>query len=374
LITPAQLSEHHGYLADERRIAAYRAALAEIVRPGDVVLDLGAGTGILGYLACEAGAKSVIAIDRSDLLETARRIASDNGYSDRITHIKALSTEAVFETLVDVVVCDQIGGMVHDAGILSAFADARTRLLAPGGRLVPGSFRIFTAPVTCTDVRARLEFWSSMPASIDVSAVRPLAANTEWMLNLTADEMVRLADEAELASFSSDHDDPISGTVEFETKTAGTFDGFVGWFEAQLSPTVTLTNNPWSPDRFNRWCNFYPIDRATELVEGERIRLTLDIRPQHRIVSWTTDLVDRPDTIPVRQSNFLTSSTTDLFGGTDPVPNSENIGLARTILDLVDGTRSTMEIVEALSGEIGRSFVSRAHLESFVRKMTAVVR
>ena len=374
MITPAQLSEHHGYLADEKRIAAYRAALAEIVQTGDVVLDLGAGTGVLGYLACEAGAKSVIAIDRSDILETARRIARDNGYADRITHIKALSTEAVLETLVDVVVCDQIGGMVHDAGILSAFADARRRLLAPGGRLVPSSFRIFTVPVSCPDVRGRLEFWSSTPASIDVSAVRPLAANTEWMLNITADEMVRLAEERELASFSSDHDDPISGTVEFEIKTAGNFDGFVGWFEAQLSPTVTLTNNPWSPDRFNRWCNFYPIDRAIALAKGERIRLSLDIRPQHRIVSWTTDLVDRPDTRQVRQSNFLTTSTTDLFGGTDPVPHNGNIGLARTILDLIDGTRNTKEIVEALSGEIGDSFVSRAHLEGFVRKVTAVVR
>jgi precorrin-6B methylase 2 len=374
LITPAQLTEHQGYLADERRIAAYRAALAEIVQTGDVVLDLGAGTGILGYLACEAGAKAVIAVDRSDILETARRIAADNGYLDRITHIKALSTEAMLETLVDVVVCDQIGGMVHDAGVLSAFADARKRLLAPGGRFVPSSFRIFAAPVSCPDVRARLEFWSSAPASIDVSAVRPLAANTEWMLNLTAAEMVRLADETELASFSSDHDAPISGTVEFEAKSAGAFDGFVGWFEAQLSPTVTLTNNPWSPDRFNRWCNFYPIDRAIDVANGERIRLTLDIRPQHRIVSWTIDLLDRPDTRQVRHSNFLTTSTTDLSSGTDPVPHNANIGLTRTILDLIDGTRTTKDIVESLSGEIGKSFVSRAHLESFVRKVTAVVR
>ena len=53
--TPAaemtEADEHRTYLADDVRLCRYAAALQRIVSPGDVVLDLGAGTGILGFFA-----------------------------------------------------------------------------------------------------------------------------------------------------------------------------------------------------------------------------------------------------------------------------------------------------------------------------------
>ena len=42
------LDEHRAYLADTSRLDAFDAALRALVRPGDVVLDLASGTGILG--------------------------------------------------------------------------------------------------------------------------------------------------------------------------------------------------------------------------------------------------------------------------------------------------------------------------------------
>ncbi len=368
-----ELYEHRGYLADERKAAAYRAALAETVRPDDVVLDLGTGTGLLGYLACDAGAKSVIAVDRGDILELAQRIAADNGYGHRITHIKSLSTETELDTPVDVVVCDQIGGLVHDAGILSCFADARRRFLAPGGRLLPASFRIFVAPVTFDIGREAVEFWSSKPASLDVSAARPMAANTEWKYNIVADDLVRLSPGRELAAFPSDHEDPISGTAAFTVDQAGRFDGFIGWFEAQMSPSVTLTNDPWSPDRFDRWCNFYPVDGMVDLATGEGVRLRLDIRPRSGTVSWTTDVIHgdgRKQSF--RHSTFLATSKADLAGPSTAITRAERVDLAKQVLDLIDGSRTLADIVTAMSSHVGSGFTSRSHLESFVRKVTTL--
>ena len=48
--------EHAKYLADGVRLAAFERALEASVRPGDRVLDLGCGTGVLGFLALQAGA------------------------------------------------------------------------------------------------------------------------------------------------------------------------------------------------------------------------------------------------------------------------------------------------------------------------------
>ena len=47
---------HFGMLNDAERNTAYDRALRARVRAGDMVLDIGAGTGLLGMMAARAGA------------------------------------------------------------------------------------------------------------------------------------------------------------------------------------------------------------------------------------------------------------------------------------------------------------------------------
>ena len=62
----AQLSIHRLMVSDRVRTEAYQRALAATVRPGDVVLDVGAGTAIMGMLAAKE-----IAINRKVLADLA---------------------------------------------------------------------------------------------------------------------------------------------------------------------------------------------------------------------------------------------------------------------------------------------------------------
>ena len=55
-----ELAVHRWMLRDQRRNEAYQRALEHVVRPGDVVLDVGAGTGILSIFAAMSGARVVI--------------------------------------------------------------------------------------------------------------------------------------------------------------------------------------------------------------------------------------------------------------------------------------------------------------------------
>jgi len=171
------LDEHREYLADAVRVSAFRQAIEEVVTPGDVVLDLGAGTGILGLMACRAGAKRVYAVDEGPIIGLAREIAWANGFQDRITHIKGLSTRVELPERVDVVLADQVGRFGLESGILEYFADARARFLKPDGVMIPGEIGLVVAPVECGELFGQVDFWRRTPAGYDFRPALAIAAN-----------------------------------------------------------------------------------------------------------------------------------------------------------------------------------------------------
>ena len=61
----AELEVHRTMICDRVRTEGFRRAIDAVVRPGDVVLDVGAGSGILSMFAARAGAARVYAIERT---------------------------------------------------------------------------------------------------------------------------------------------------------------------------------------------------------------------------------------------------------------------------------------------------------------------
>lgn len=54
---------HQSMLRDETRMQSYLRAILQVVKPGDVVQDIGSGKGILAHFACMAGAKRIYAVE-----------------------------------------------------------------------------------------------------------------------------------------------------------------------------------------------------------------------------------------------------------------------------------------------------------------------
>ena len=121
---------HIRMLEDVPRTHAFREALRCCVRPDDIVVDVGTGTGILAALAAQAGAAHVYAIERSpNTAKLAQAFFAANGLGDRITVIEGASNEVCLPRKANVMVSEVVGNDPLDEGIIQTTQDAIARLL-----------------------------------------------------------------------------------------------------------------------------------------------------------------------------------------------------------------------------------------------------
>jgi SAM-dependent methyltransferase len=166
---------HHLLLSDSTRLQAVRRALRETVRPGSVVVDLGAGTGILGFLALREGAGRVYAIERHPIVRLARAIAAENGYGDRVRFVEGDSRRVRLPERADVIVSDLVGPLGIDPDMAESLADAR-RFLKKRGRFVPERSEVWIAPVRAAALHRR-HVQAGKGHGVRLDAVHALAAN-----------------------------------------------------------------------------------------------------------------------------------------------------------------------------------------------------
>ncbi len=166
---------HQLLLSDRGRLRAARRALRETVRPGSGVVDLGAGTGILGFLALRAGAGRVYAIERHPILRLARAIAADNGYGDRVRFVKGDSRRVRLPERADLVVSDFVGPLGIDPEMAESVVDAR-RFLKKGGRFLPERSEVWIAPVRAAALHRR-HVQAGKGHGVRLDAVHAIAAN-----------------------------------------------------------------------------------------------------------------------------------------------------------------------------------------------------
>ena len=351
-----ELNEHRTYWSDDVKLARYRAAFAEVIRPGDVVLDLGCGTGLLGLLACEAGASKVYAVDGGSIIELARQIADRNGFADRIVHIRGMSTEVQLPERVDVVVADQIGGFAYDAGICHYYADAR-RLMADGARFVPGQLGLYLAPVSSSASFLEVEGWSSVASGHDLRDARTTAANNVWGVTLAADDL--LAAPQLVDKRASDDTSPIDVRISCEVTRTGTLHGMAGMFSARMSPSVTMTNIPGDPDQMvGRWQNFYPLAQPVEVEPGDVVEMSILANPVTYRVSWSA--VVRRGGRELARSNhgsflgeFVSPAAVESIAADRVVRQPAELAAWMVVVNGVRDGRRVGEIVDEVAGRFG---------------------
>ena len=268
------LKQHRTLLADDVRLSAYAEAIAAAVRPDDVVLDLGSGTGILAMLAARAGARRVFAIEREHIVDAAAIIARQNGLPIEWFHQQ--SAEVELPERATLLITETLGNLGFDEGILGSVLDARRRLLTSEARIVPQSISLLAAPVEASGLhQKRVGFWSTSRQGIDLSVMRTFASNQIWIADFAPSTLLASPERIAEVSLRAMTSAVVSGSAEFTIARAATLHGFGAWFSAQLTDHISLSNAP--PLHTPNWRHgFLPLDTPVDVAAGAMVHVEIE--------------------------------------------------------------------------------------------------
>ncbi|MBM4321361.1 MAG: methyltransferase domain-containing protein [Deltaproteobacteria bacterium] len=291
---------HKRLLADRVRVESFRRALEELVRPGMAVADVGTGTGLLAIFARRAGARVVYAVEPAPIVRTARRVAEDNGL-DGIHFLEADSLALTLPEPVDLVVSECMGNFVVTDEMLPVLADLR-RHLAPGGQICPGCIRLLLAPARLLTFRS-VSWWEEPVAGIDFSAMRQPALRRAYVLHAYPEDLIGspvLLHELDPLRMAAAQTTTLTGEVTLELDQAGPLSGVLGWFDAVLSPGVTLSTAPGIDTHWGQM--LFPLDRLP-MQPGDRLhfslRLLVDADSATSSWQWRGELLRGGGTVAV---------------------------------------------------------------------------
>jgi SAM-dependent methyltransferase len=237
----APLDYHRRMLDDPHRMDAYERALRSLVRPGDVVLDLGCGTGVLAMLAVRCGAARVHAVESMPVIEVARALAAANGMAGRIRFHHADAVGLAPVEPVDLVISDFLGVFLVDDNMIPAVR-AAARWLRPGGRFAPSEVRLLVA-LAGDFTLAPIDSAVAPMYGVELAALRAAALGAACRVDIR-DPLLLSAPEEYHRFRAPDGAAELDREVVLTATRAGRLRGVVGWFEATLAPGVVLSSGP----------------------------------------------------------------------------------------------------------------------------------
>jgi type I protein arginine methyltransferase len=219
-------------LADTERTARLIAAVEAVVRPGDRVLELGTGTGILSLAAARAGAASVDAYELSDSTAAmARRNIAANDLSGVIRVVEADVTTCRFSGPYDVVIAELISvGLVEEL-LVPAFDNLVAQdVLASDVRVVPAAQSTFVELVDADD-----EFFGFRLPMIQIEQTWQ---DQRVRRAVTGPQLVSQADFTDAARAGAQVDDRVVASLALDVVAAGQVNALRMTSVSHLAPGI----------------------------------------------------------------------------------------------------------------------------------------
>ncbi|KAI4133312.1 MAG: hypothetical protein LQ347_002223 [Umbilicaria vellea] len=284
---------HHGIheemLKDEVRTKSYRDAIYQNrhIFKDKIVLDVGCGTSILSMFAVKAGAKHVIAVDMSTIIEKAREIVKVNGMADKITLLQGKMEEVELPfPKVDIIISEWMGYFLLYESMLDTVLYARDKYLAPGGLIFPDKATIFMAGIEDGEYKdEKIGFWDNV-YGFDFTPLKhtaltePLVDTVEMKAVVTDPTAVLTIDLYTVTTADLAFQTPFT----LDVRRNDFVHALIAWFDIDFTAChkpIRFSTGPHT--KYTHWKQtvFY-LREVLTVEEGEQIRGVLTSKPNEK--------------------------------------------------------------------------------------------
>jgi protein arginine N-methyltransferase 1 len=245
--------------------------------------------------------------------------------------------------------------------------DARRRLLAPGGILIPQCDVLWAAVVEAPDLYSDgVAPWEHNGFGLDMTAARRIVTNTWRKARVNPEQLLAKPQSWVTLDYSTLEGVHVSHEMTWTALRAGTAHGLSIWFDSTLAQGVHISNAPGEPElcygnAFFPWLQ--PVDvRAGDIIS---VALHANLVGEDYVWRWNTSVFDQhgPQRLKARfnQSTFFAAPLTRAHiakQAADYVPTlSENGQIDSLILQLMESGTSLGEIAHRVSASFPTHFI-----------------
>ena len=250
---------HEEMLKDTVRTRSYQRAIQD--NPEDfkdkIVMDIGAGTGILSIFAAKAGAKHVYAIEYAEIAIFAKEIIKQNGLEDKITVIKGKMEEVELPVdKVDIIISEWMGYFLLYESMLDSVLFARDKYLRKGGKMLPDRADLYIAALEDSAYKQQKKsFWTDV-YGVNMSCLTPTVMR-EPLVDQVDSNMI-MSTESKILSLDlvncKKEDVEFSSKYELKMLYNDRVHGLIAWFDtpfSNLTRPVLLSTSPYK--KYTHW-------------------------------------------------------------------------------------------------------------------------
>lgn len=278
---------HEEMLQDSVRTLAYRNAIIQnkAFFKDKIVLDVGCGTGILSMFAARYGAKHVIGVDMSSIIEKARELVEINGFSNKITLLRGkLEDVELPYPKVDIIISEWMGYFLLYESMMDTVLYARDHFLKEGGLILPDKCSIHIAGIEDSQYKQeKVNFWKDV-YGFDYSPFIPLVMR-EPIVDTVERKCVNTT-RAKLITFDLNTvtipDLAFEADFVLQAKRQDVISGLVAWFDIEFPAPkehapVTFSTGAHAPYTHWKQTVFYtPDDMECEIGDTLKGHLTCE--------------------------------------------------------------------------------------------------
>ncbi|XP_028114911.1 probable protein arginine N-methyltransferase 1 [Camellia sinensis] len=269
---------HEEMLKDAVRTRTYQNVIYKnpFLFKDKIVLDVGAGTGILSLFCAKAGAKHVYAVECSHMADMAQEIVKVNGFSDVITVLKGKIEEIELPIAqVDIIVSEWMGYFLLFENMLNTVLYARDKWLVSNGVVLPDKASLYLTAIEDAEYKEdKIEFWNNV-YGFDMSCIKkqsmmePLVDTVDQNQIVTNCQLLKMMDISKMAPGDASFAAPFKLVAERDDY----IHALVAYFDVSFTKCHKLTGFSTGPrSRATHWKQtvLYLEDVLT-ICEGEAL-------------------------------------------------------------------------------------------------------